>query len=1395
MTTQPEDFSTYVARATQLIEQFFHKAEDDTVPIAEAIDDLDGAIDAVYSALDMAPWEDHREVAEELCYLWLTRYDLSEADADRDKAIAVLRLVCDDDAAPDLLIRLAELLGCRGEDSGDPNDFTDAIGYADHFLRLVPRDVPDREFALFIAGMSHLLRADNEPSGAAADRHAAVVHLGQARALLAGDDPQYGEVTAWYGIALATRLATLAESFHLSNALRKRAAEAIDVLSDCEARLRDDDPLRLSVRYAVAQTRALRYIAIDGPADDRRVALSELVQISELPDCDQAMSARCHFFCAMLLATHQVDDGFRRMVTRYGAATHRLFMESLTTHSGPKPEDARLALDHLDLVQAPDVASLVTVCDVLDLRAFAILHRRDGGASDDDLRLALALTEQAAGLACDDDPGNGMRDALAGFIRTELANRQGCPEVGELIVSLMTAADKLAPGSRLQPMLLGLLGEFAGRHSAGPDPSREASDAAAELVERALRYLPADHPARVVVLTRLGEIMIANLLSGYSAGRLNRIRALMDEAIAQPSAGDANRAVNHYLLGVVDWIAAFRGGDSGRFGAAVEQFRRAAELIPDQHQLRFKILATLSVLLRTRYQRDKNLEWLDASDHYATAALAARHESGAPPDDMAILLEGQLATAQVAWQFGQLRYPDAQVLDTAIQQLEEVAARLPADGDMWHALQGNIAMLRAGSSFELGVGPPGTQLRRSMAATAEAMTTSLSHRTRREHEMIGGLGFALAGHAKVVDGFARHNRRLLNEGLGMLFAACDTATAAAPDGRWQEDLPAALHMLSNGLRMRYLMTGDRADLSNAIVRLEDAHRITRDGQIGTLRALISYGLAQAYRERDDPQLGDRRRAAETGLRTLRDFVREVLLQSTADRALAAAQIAADRASDIVRWCLDADQPEAAVEALELGRGMVLHTATTHASVPALLREAGRPDLAAEWESAAHGAPAPWDDIDGLTALEGLSNSRLPIDLPLPSDLRQRVMTAIENTETERSLLSPPGASEIAATLRAADVDILAYLLPGGDGMDGLAVLVGVDGQVRDIPLPRLTAGTGSRLDTFADAQREWLRAQRAGDEAAVRPARRRWRGALNSICAWAWDAAMGQLLGAIPANPGRPARLVLVPAGTLGLVPWHAARRTAGHGARQYACQDAIISYAASARQYVTARRKTPRPWQAEPALIAVDGTQYWTPREIIRIHRYLYPDGLLLAGPEATARNVRDLLPGPGSPGASLLHVGTHAEPAEDPLDSVLRLQGTESLSTSDLLRQARGRAADASGGLVVLAACGTDLTGRDHDEALTLASALLALGAIGVIGTRWLVEDVPTAVFMTVFHQHLNSGYDDPAAALRATQLWMLDPHRVAPDSVAPALAQQMRTVDLDAVDAWAAYTYLGR
>ncbi len=139
--------------------------------------------------------------------------------------------------------------------------------------------------------------------------------------------------------------------------------------------------------------------------------------------------------------------------------------------------------------------------------------------------------------------------------------------------------------------------------------------------------------------------------------------------------------------------------------------------------------------------------------------------------------------------------------------------------------------------------------------------------------------------------------------------------------------------------------------------------------------------------------------------------------------------------------------------------------------------------------------------------------------------------------------------------------------------------------------------------------------------------------------------------------------------------------------------------------------------------------------------------------------------------------------------------LAGGEALPVSRILAQARHRDSDAASGLVVLAACTSDLALADHDEALTLASAFLAAGTAGAIGARWAVPDNHTAPLMFMFHRHLvRDAGGGPAAALRAAQLWMLDPDREIPAEMPAELANLSRAA-AGRPYAWAAFTGHGQ
>jgi hypothetical protein len=299
-------------------------------------------------------------------------------------------------------------------------------------------------------------------------------------------------------------------------------------------------------------------------------------------------------------------------------------------------------------------------------------------------------------------------------------------------------------------------------------------------------------------------------------------------------------------------------------------------------------------------------------------------------------------------------------------------------------------------------------------------------------------------------------------------------------------------------------------------------------------------------------------------------------------------------ADVARWCLAAKRNEAAVAALELGRAIVLHSATINAGIPELLRRGGHPALAAEWEAASDRTVrtgGPWNSGQDPTAraaatmLADLSQGATTI----PSDLRRRVLKAVESTDVHAQLLDPPSVADITGALAATSSDALVYLVAADERQPGLAVIVHADGMVQLRLLSRLRSGAGTVFDAFSQARRA-LNAE--GAESAREEAWQRWQSRLNEVCDWAWTAAMNDVLSILERLPGeRPARLVLVPTGELAAVPWHAARRRMMSGAWRYACHDrratmdARRTTSASGGNWPTADRR------AAPTRFDRDGT------------------------------------------------------------------------------------------------------------------------------------------------------------------------------------------------------------
>ncbi|MEV6851300.1 CHAT domain-containing protein [Actinoplanes sp. NPDC051411] len=524
---------------------------------------------------------------------------------------------------------------------------------------------------------------------------------------------------------------------------------------------------------------------------------------------------------------------------------------------------------------------------------------------------------------------------------------------------------------------------------------------------------------------------------------------------------------------------------------------------------------------------------------------------------------------------------------------------------------------------------------------------------------------------------------------------------------------------------------------------------------------------------------------------LRGHFWRALARSTPVDANEAAQAAAADADDLARDRLAAGDAEGALRVLESARGLALYAATEIRPVADHLAAAGKPDLARQWQAAA----------------------AVPDPHHLPAELRRNVLTTLLTRSPAAGLLGPATIAEIQSALAATDADALVHLLPRH------AIVVPAAGRATHLPLPALTPASDHIERFLATLALHNAIATAPGRPPADIPDTDLTT-ALHDLCRWAWDAVVGPLLdhlmstrfpGAaplpLPALGGRPSRrhvprIVLVAPGDLARVPWAAARR--GDGA--YAIELMAISQAVSARMLCrnAARPATP---PASTGLIVADPDTDGHARELpsARFEAYAIsrtllpqarltgrrPDGTASPSGAGTLDQIRAWLATSNPDAGGLLHLACtgFARPGGE---AYALMAGGERLTATEILAL-RGRAQRRPLELVVLAGGRTGLSVTGYDEAFGLGTAFLAGGARSVLATRWTVPEAaaPALLFMT----HLLRQSGRPVwSALRAAQLWMLDPGREVPPSMPAELADAVGRTDPAKAIAWAAVTHWG-
>ncbi|MFG3008874.1 CHAT domain-containing protein [Streptomyces cinerochromogenes] len=675
------------------------------------------------------------------------------------------------------------------------------------------------------------------------------------------------------------------------------------------------------------------------------------------------------------------------------------------------------------------------------------------------------------------------------------------------------------------------------------------------------------------------------------------------------------------------------------------------------------------------------------------------------------------------------------------------------------------------------------------------------------------------------------------------------ARAALDSAEFSYELrPRARGGIAIALDTLHMFTGDAGALDEAIAELTQALTELSDGGPGG--AGLTWDLAALRAKRatlrpDAAGADDELRAAVGLARTsLRLSAEDVLLQQGVGRGLRIARAAADRGRRAAFWALRANDTEEAIACLEAGRSLVLGAAAVSVGVADRLAALGERELADRWRAAAVGparergadrsllelsadvGTGTPDDLRGRSLLEALGTP------DLPGDLRRRSLDVLRGQGGADVQPQLATVTDLRAGLRTTGADALLYLVPGVDDPDGAVLVVTADGPVTALPLPGLAPdgrGPVARyLAASADRQRREAADDGTGDSQEHKSAVHRWQQALDDLCAWAgevlgpalddlrmWDRALAEAgLTDAPAAAPDAVRLVIVPCGDLGVVPWQAAvlRPPAACGAPRAvrACEVAVLTHAASGREFLRAAARRRMAPADRPALVFHGADDLaWAEEEIDTLAAVHYRQAVVHRPDEdpATPGTVLDLLGGRAAAPASLVHLACHGLAGPDPTRSALRLAAPDGagepsgtggdLTLSALLETpAEGDAFRAAGPLVVCGGCETDLTTRDHDEALTLTSVLVHRLAADAIGSRWKVDDMRSELLMLVLHDALDRGLAPPDA-LRAAQRWMLTPPGARPpvralkDIAAPwRLAEDFR----DRPDTWAAFVHHG-
>ncbi len=236
-------------------------------------------------------------------------------------------------------------------------------------------------------------------------------------------------------------------------------------------------------------------------------------------------------------------------------------------------------------------------------------------------------------------------------------------------------------------------------------------------------------------------------------------------------------------------------------------------------------------------------------------------------------------------------------------------------------------------------------------------------------------------------------------------------------------------------------------------------------------------------------------------------------------------------------------------------------------------------------------------------------------------------------------------------------------------------------------------------------------------------------------------------------------KLHFIAHGGLQILPLHAAQYSIS-GSMRYLIDDFQISYSPSAYSLLATRSKQINKSKTPALLVGVNKAYAdLTPlpnaiKEVKNISALMGVKPVI----EKQANKARILA---RIKDANYIHFACHARFSwfNDPLFSSLYLANDERLYISELM----GGVDNLSARLVALSACETGVSEPRElpDEQVGFTAAFLQMGVSGVLSNLWAVEDIVASLIMERFYYNHIVLDMSPAAALRASQIWLRELH----------------------------------